>query len=187
METSKTVAQRLHLASMDPKLMPYTTGALEPWSASVVCALAWSIDARDILELGAFEGLTTVALSKALPEACITAIEHDANRAGVAKKRIAFELCENVDVVQNDAIKFLRACIEIGLTFDFAFVDDDHTFAHVAEEVDLLKRVIRPGGMIVMHDVIGAFDLDEIVKYHGGRIIELPLLHAAGGLGVIRV
>ena len=181
------MAYRLHVATQDPKLAPYISGSSEPWSVSVLCALAWSIDARDVLELGAFEGLTTVALSKALPSACITAIEHDPDRSGVAKKRLAAEGVENVDVVQNDAIKFLRACIDLGLTFDFAFVDDDHTFAHVSEEVDLLKRVVHPGGMLVMHDVIGAFGLDEIVRHHGGRIIELPLLHAAGGLGVIRV
>lgn len=177
---------RLQAAINDEKLIRYVSGSTEPWSASVVCALAWSIDAREVLELGAFEGLTTTALAKALPEAHITAIEHDANRAGVAKKRVAFEGCENVDVVQNDAIRFLRACIDLGLMFDFAFVDDDHTYAHVAEELDLLKRVVRPGGMITMHDVLGDFGLDQLVHHHGGRIIELPLLHAAGGLGVIR-
>ena len=180
--------ERLRAALNDEKLAPYVAGSTEPWSASVVCAFAWSIDARDVLELGAFEGLTTVALAKALPAASITAIEHDASRSGVTKKRVAAAGLENVSVVQNDAIKFLRACADLaGPCFDFAFVDDDHTYAHVAEELDLLKRVVRPGGLILMHDVIGDFGLEQLVWHHKGRIIELPLLHAAGGIGVIRV
>ena len=182
-----TAHQRLQIAASDPELAPYISGSTEKWSASVVCAFAWSIDARDVLELGAFEGLTTFKLAHPFPEAMIYAVEHDETRANVVRKRCADQGARNVQVIQRDAIAFLRECIDLGRVFDFAFVDDDHTYAHVAEEIDLLKHIVRPGGLIVMHDVIGAFGLDQLVWHHGGRIIELPLLHAAGGLGVLRV
>ena len=180
------MTRQLSIERDDTALAPFRSGSTEPWSASVVCALAWSIGARSVLELGAFEGLTTLALADALPEARIVGVEHDAARATTVRKRVA--KAPNVDVVQMDAITFLRKCASHEQRFDFAFVDDDHTYAHVAEEIDLLKTyVIRRGGMIVMHDVIGDFGLDQLVHHHGGRIIELPLMHAAGGLGVIRV
>ena len=182
------MTRQLSIERDDTALAPFRSGSTEPWSASVVCALAWSIGARSVLELGAFEGLTTLALAKALPNARIYAVEHDEARATITRNRCANEHGWNVEVIQRDAISFLRECVASERRADFAFVDDDHTYAHVAEEIDLLRTyVIRKGGMIVMHDVIGDFGLDQLVRHHGGRIIELPLLHAAGGLGVIRV
>jgi len=165
----------------------YASGSTEPWAAQVVAALAWSINAGNVLELGAFEGRTTLTLAQRL-DANITAVEITSERATTTRKRLAeFTASPRIEVVEMDALKFLRRCISERRRFDFAFVDDDHTYAHVAEEVDLLKRVVRPGGLIVMHDVIGPFGLDALVRYHGGFIVELPLLHAAGGLGLVRV
>lgn len=165
----------------------YRSGSTEPWAVSTLLGLIYVTRPRDLLELGAFEGRTTLAIAEQIAgRAEITAIEHDADRVAEVMKR-THEYRDVVNVLQSDAIKFLKACNEGGVFFDFAFVDDDHTYAHVAEEVDLLKRIVRPGGLIVLHDVIGPFGLDQLVRHHGGRIIELPLLHAAGGLGLIRV
>ena len=175
----------------DETLAPYVPGSTEPWSVSVLCALTWLTRACDVLELGAFEGRTTEKLAETLEGAPtrfpnLVAVEVDGPRAEVARNRCA--RFPHVRVVERDAIPFLRECLVEGLSFDVAFVDDDHTYAHVAEEIDLLKSgVVRRGGIIVMHDVLGEFELAPLVHLHDGFIIDLPLMHAAGGLGVIRV
>jgi hypothetical protein len=46
---------------------------------------------------------------------------------------------------------------------------------------------MNPGGLILLHDVYGVCDLQEVVKKFGGYSIKLPRLGPAGGLGVIQV
>lgn len=175
---------RLQAALMDARLAPYVSGSTEPWTVSVLCGLIHVMRPRIILELGTFEGLTTLAIANVLsPTQHLVSVEHDETRA--AKARALVGARANVQIIQHDAIAFLKRTQDA--MYDFAFVDDDHAYEHVKEEIALLHRVVRPGGLITMHDVIGDFGLGRIVHEHGGVIMELPLLHADGGLGVIRV
>lgn len=159
----------------------YLSGSTEPWAVSVLQALVRLKKPRRILELGTFEGRTTRALvdvAKGVEEFVTVDIEDRWEDRPMNTQTYSF--------IQDDAIEFLKR-LEFGV-FDFVFVDDDHTRAHVEEELDLLMGgVVSPGGVIVLHDVIGPFDLGSLVTSRGGFIIELPLLHAAGGLGVIEV
>ena len=71
--------------------------------------------------------------------------------------------------------------------FDFAFLDDDHTASHVDREIELLKPRMKKGGLICVHDVMGPFGLGGVVsKYHGFNL-DLPKIHAGGGLGIIQI
>ena len=158
-------------------LDPYMSGSTEPWSASVIQTLIRLVRPSSILELGTFEGLTTQAICDAVPVDVMT----------VDIEQRWKTLPDNAIFVQQEATSFLRAMPKD--SFDFVFVDDDHTREHVAEELRLLidERRVRKGGFVVLHDVIGPFDLGELVTEREGWIVELPLLHAAGGLGVIQV
>lgn len=37
-------------------------------------------------------------------------------------------------------------------TLDWVYLDDDHTYAHVAQELELAARCVKPGGWILGHD-----------------------------------
>lgn len=166
---------------MSDPLAAYMSGSSEPWTASVLAALVRLRRPSRILELGTFEARTTRALAAAAPEAEIMTVD--------LERRFEGDLPANVTFHESDALDFLRA--SRGRPFDFVFVDDDHTYSHVRAEVDLLmyksRFLTRKGSLIVLHDVIGPFGLGEIISDWGGFIIDLPLLHAAGGLGVIEV
>lgn len=160
-------------------LDPYLSGSTEPWAVSVLQALVRLKNPRNLLELGTFEGRTTRALANVMsPNARLWTVD-------VARRHSSFE-DDHIIFFERDAIDFLENDAPQGV-MDFVFIDDDHTKEHVAREIELVKeRVLAPKGLIVLHDVFGPFGLDEIVLAHGGFLIELPLLHAAGGLGVIQ-
>lgn len=153
------------------RLAEYASGSTEPWAVSVLCALARLGRPAKILELGTFEAKTTAKLAEI---AAVTTVDVEKRWSSLPHGAV---FCE------SDAIHFLQST---GAIYDFVFVDDDHEAGHVRTEVELLLGgIVRGGGLIVLHDVIGPFGLDRIVYDHDGFIIELPLLHVAGGLGVI--
>lgn len=169
-------------------LAAYEAGSTEPWTVDILCALIYAKRPRVILELGTFEGKGTRELALAAPQAQIITVEYDAERYAAARAALAD--LPNVHCVHDDAIHFLRSCDDI--RFDFVFVDDDHDATHVAEELRLLHSwqgpsLMSPGGLIACHDVIGRFNLGPVVVGHHGFVLELPLLHAAGGLGLIQI
>ncbi len=163
---------------MSDYLMEYYAGSTEPWAVSVLQAMVRLRHPVNILELGTFEGRTTRAIAEVMPDhATLWTVDIERRHGGFGDPRIKF--------FEEDAITFLRdICPEKSM--NFVFVDDDHTFGHVSTEITMLRdRCMASDGLIVMHDVIGPFGLDKIVEREGGFIIALPLLHAAGGLGVI--
>lgn len=153
----------------------YRSGSTEPWTVSVLCSLVRVTKPKRLLELGTYKGLTTRELAKAMPpDATLTTVDLKAQHGGFDDPRVTF--------VEADALAYIGECP----VPDFVFVDDDHSYDHVAAEVGLLSYVMD-AGLIVLHDVVGPFGLDRIVREHGGFIIEQPLLHVAGGLGVIEL
>lgn len=157
-------------------LEAYASGSTEPWTVSVLQALVRLTRPEALLELGTFEGRTTRALASVMSKhATLCTVD--------LQKRFAepFE-DRRIHFHAMDAIEFLR---RNPTPWHFAFVDDDHDAAHVAEELDLLLACMAPGGLIVGHDVLGPFNLAPLFVERGGFIIELPHLHAAGSLGVI--
>lgn len=169
--------------TQDIDLSEYTSGSTEPWIAEILVSLIRGIRATEVLELGAFEGKTTGWLAAATT-GTVTAVEADATR--LSKAAGSLQDCPNIRWVCGDTIRFLQGK-PAEPTFDFAFVDDDHTYAHVSEELDLLLPRMKRGGIIAMHDVLGSFGLSRLVHKHGGIVLHTPLLHAAGGLGLISV
>jgi len=170
---------------MPQLLESYTSGSTEPWTAQAIVGLMQGVQAKRVLELGSFIGLTTKQLLGGLPlTGSLDTVEFDPDRFETVKNLFAHDT--RVTVWQQDVIDFLE--LWAGPPFDFVFVDDDHKAKHVALELDTLiaRKLVRPGGLIVVHDVCGPFSLDHVVRSCGGFILDLPKLHAAGGLGIIQ-
>ena len=165
----------------------FRTGSTEPWTVDILCALVRAQKPYVIVETGTFEGRTTARLVEAMMsylhehEARLFTVESDPERVKAAWDRILPPGSVNFTIMQGDAIAFLSQCEPP----DFVFLDDDHTEAHVREEIRLVLKILRPGGIVCVHDVIGPFGLGGVVKEYGGVVLDLPRLHAAGGLGII--
>ncbi len=178
--------------AVDP-LAFYRAGSTEPWTVAVLAALVRAKRPYYVLETGTFEGLTTLHLFDAMNDygaehgAILYTIEQDPVRYAQAGQK--FQAVERqhagtaIELLQGDALAFMRNLAPASL--DFIFLDDDHSAPHVKEELDEAARVLRPGGICCVHDVLGPFGLDVLVRMCGGIVLDLPRLHAAGGLGVL--
>lgn len=171
----------------------YRAGSTEPWTVDLLCALVRAMQPHILIETGTFEARTTVKLVEAMDSygpahgAALFTIEADSQRAAGARAVLNEIRVRTpnlgVQLVEGDALAFLRAQPEASV--EFVFLDDDHTAQHVADEVEAALRILRPGGLVCLHDVVGLFGLDAIVRHYGGLVFDLPRLHASGGLGVI--
>lgn len=174
---------------LDDLLADWRAGSCEPWTVNILTAFVQATKPRYLLETGTFEAKTTTRLHFASSvDSHLTSLEID-------KKRWEEASTEHSDLPINflniDAIDYLSSYT--GPLFDFVFLDDDHGAEHVAAELDLLYDhgtgcgLMRPNGLICVHDVFGPFGLGAVVVARHGFLLNLLKLHAAGGLGIIQV
>jgi hypothetical protein len=71
--------------------------------------------------------------------------------------------------------------------WDLCWLDDDHQEFHVRSELTALWPKMKPGGLIVGHDVWGSVNLQKVFKHFNGIALDLPRLGPAGGIGIIQV
>jgi predicted O-methyltransferase YrrM len=168
----------------------YAEGATEPWTAQLVAEFCAAKQARVVLELGGFKGLTSMAIAERMMGyggGQLIICELDKDRCDNIRQLFKAHPARTAGVMarleQQDALTCI-ASLPLQ-SVEVAFVDDDHTASHVEQELKALMPKMVRGGIILLHDVCGPFGLDTLVRRYGGSIIELPKLHAAGGLGVI--
>lgn len=165
----------------------------------MLCAMIRAKKPHVLIETGTFEARTTIKLLFAMEAysaehgSMLYTIEGDLERFKGVQSRLGqyqFESLQRpwsgntgVALHDGDALAFLKA--RPAEFADFIFLDDDHDRSHVDAELTECERILRPGGIICGHDVVGPFCLGEVFKAHGGIILDLPRLHAAGGLGLI--
>lgn len=173
----------------------FRSGSTEPWTAHVIAAIVAAKKPYVVLETGTYLGMTTRVIFEAMISyasehgSILTTVESDPERATAAFDAVT--QWRSVDAHEGVAVKVVCgdaiACIA-GLaedSVDLAFLDDDHAADHVREELWALKPKMRKGGIVLMHDVVGPFGLDEVCRHAGGIVLDFPRLHAAGGLGIV--
>jgi len=167
-------------------LADWRSGSTEPWTVNILTAFVHALKPMRLLETGTFEALTTERLHFASPEGSqLVSLELDEKR-WMKASTYCLEY-PGVTVLCTGAVNYLAKYD--GPQFNFVFLDDDHERQHVAAELDLLhdRKLVVPGGLICVHDVVGPFGLGAVVTARHGFILELPRLHAAGSLGLIQV
>ena len=114
-------------------------------------AIAGCMEATEVMETGYDAGKTTEVLCQT--NANITAIDNHSEYADV--KRVAQRILSpypNCLIVDDDIVHFVQDHPD--LQFDLVYIDDNHDEGHVYAELSLIKNMVRPGGIIVFHDVI---------------------------------
>lgn len=112
--------------------------------------IALSLQAKRILELGVRGGDTTrpLLLAATLNGGKLTSVDLQPT-SYVPEDPMRWEFA------QGDAIWFLELCIQKGLVFDLIYVDDDHTYQHVSDELALISTLITPSSVVLLHDLMG--------------------------------
>lgn len=172
----------------------HVDGATEAWVQDLLCALIGGLhrDHPTVLECGGFLGHTSAKLAQYLQDSgggTLYVVEWDPeapDRADAVDARLAALELPDVTwrVIRSEAIQTITGFPDESL--DFAYLDDDHTKAHVHAEISALVTKMRPGGLITGHDVHGSCDLQTVFHEWGGIALDLPRLGPAGGLGIIQ-
>lgn len=111
---------------------------------------------KDVLELGAFQGLSSCCIA-ATAKSLVTVDTFDGR--GTAEPGDYQDIFwRNINSVGRSAtvkaIKGLFADVVPGLTetFDVVFIDGSHDYESVKQDIGLARGVLRPGGHLLMHD-----------------------------------
>jgi len=76
---------------------------------------------------------------------------------------------------------------------DFLFIDGDHTYDGVKADFEMYSGLVRPGGIIALHDIASSYDRTEVERFWKevkvGRESEEFILGSDGlyGIGMLRV
>jgi predicted O-methyltransferase YrrM len=124
----------------------------------------------DILELGAYHGLSTSILSRANIDSPlkkhIYCVELDADAAAMTQANLTEAgLEKDVTVLRNDALSALREFASEGKKFEFVFVDHSHTYEAVYTVCREFNQVLLPGAFCLFHDFNDARNRDNNREY----------------------
>src|SRR3990172_1438009 len=105
-----------------------------------------------VLEIGTFEGDTSVSIGKALRDNnlghLITTDIKDYGQENVIKEA---GLSDFITCVKNSSTVFMDGLVP---GFDMIFIDDGHSFPEVIRDLEIANRLVKNHGFILGHDVL---------------------------------
>jgi len=129
---------------------------VSPVQAQLLAMLVQIQGAQRCIEVGVFTGYSSLAVALALPESGrLVACERDERCLEIAKKYYQRAgVAHKIDVKHALAADSLRSLLDCGeaSSYDFAFVDADKRMYE--EYFELLLKLVRLGGLIVMDNVL---------------------------------
>lgn len=137
-----------------------TSATIEGWMSAE--ELEWLAEAARshsaIVELGCYLGRSTRALAENTPGKVYAVDDFKGPRDAEVSNRHSIESRFRANVAGLPVVvmkanhRDLMAWDFIGIPVDFMFIDGSHEYEHVAQDITLAKRVVRPGGLIAGHD-----------------------------------
>lgn len=181
---------RCHAAN-DCKPFEHEPGDTETYISRLVADFVIATGALSVLETGAFRGATTAWILQSLgslQRGHLTICEIDPSRTQALRDRFGLAGGQ-LTIHEGDVLQFLRTTDQ---TFDLCWLDDSHEERHVRKELELLYPKMRPGALILMHDVCGVcpgnqYPLGRICNEFGGYVLNIGRMGPAGGLGLIAI
>jgi predicted O-methyltransferase YrrM len=134
---------------------------LEPETARLLALLVRATGAREVLELGTSNGYSTVWLADAVRDTGgrVVSVELEADRSAAAAANVAGAgLDAFAELRIQDAADALAAAADGSVDLLFLDAERPHYVAYWPD----LKRVVRPGGLLAIDNVIShAHELEE--------------------------
>jgi predicted O-methyltransferase YrrM len=124
------------------------------------CISRYAVGKLRAVEIGVFEGVTTGVIASALPEGAeLFGVDpFIAGRAGI---------CWGKSIATKEAYHFKPRChisfveefsheasLKIDGTFDFVFIDGDHSLQGIIQDWDDWSARVDAGGIIALHDTV---------------------------------
>lgn len=115
-----------------------------------------------ICEIGAAGGGTTFLLAHASPaDAVIITVDlvfTETRKAALRQFALPGQriLCLQKDSHQPEAVRAVRECLA-GRDLDVLYLDGDHSYDGIKADFELFSPLVRPGGIIVFHDIVPDF------------------------------
>jgi predicted O-methyltransferase YrrM len=107
---------------------------------------------RRVLEIGVLYGGTLqVWLREAAPHATVVAVDvyHPVQERYDDWLRADTQLVVGIGSSHGDAAPLIRDCAP----YDWVYIDGDHSASAVEADVLLALQVVRPGGLLLLHDI----------------------------------
>ncbi|KAB2939026.1 MAG: class I SAM-dependent methyltransferase [Hyphomicrobium sp.] len=141
-------------------------GGVNPGDRRAIYHLIYALNPRSVLEVGTHVGASTFHIARALraaaPDGTLTTVDiSDVNDpqsgawVSVGLNRAprdmlaALDCARHVTFVVRPSLEFMTATNE---KYDFIFLDGDHSARAVYLETAAALRLLRPGGLILLHD-----------------------------------
>lgn len=156
-----------------------------PGMRLLIGALAFLMRSKNAIECGLDAGITAQAL-------ILGSSEFEGQVVGIDTSTDPAQLHSypNYKYVREDALAYLRKvgpdCVDI------IILDDDHSESHVRDEIIEIKRVLRPQGIAIFHDVYYHPHIEKAIRelLTGWDMIMLPAwgppLNVDMGCGIAR-
>ncbi len=154
-------------------------------------------DRIDVMEIGSYKGKSTVMFLEAHPQTFITCIEPfcgptDADVQHLYGSQFKEDFLKNTEryrdrvrlIEKYSSDPSLRDDLR-GATFDICFIDGDHTFSSVVNDIELCLPLLKKGGLLILDDYW--IDCDPSFKFRGVRdAVNKMLLYQYKFLFVVR-
>jgi len=158
-------------------------GGSELGLAMSLFSLAVSTRATNVLEIGRFKGLSTLALASALkfidagweesshhkqrPDIDYPAFEAPRQRRLISIDPVptaeATALIERAGLTKYVAfVNYRSDAVKVQGELDLLFIDGDHSYEGCARDVMQYVPFVRPGGYFILHDYYGWFDKNGV-------------------------
>jgi cephalosporin hydroxylase len=122
--------------------------------------LAQRLGPTNACELGTWNGGTTFLLANLLPSLrVIIGVDRLIQNADQMKRaipdRVRLDLIEGPSA-ERETVERVRNALR-GEPLDLLFIDADHSYAAVRKDFEAYSGLVRPGGIIALHDIIPDF------------------------------
>lgn len=182
--------------------LPLAVMQIAPEQGQFMAMLVKLMGARRAIEIGVYTGYSALIVAEALPDdGLLVACDIDAETTAIAQRYWRDGgVTHKIDLRLAPAAQTLNSLLEEGQagSFDFAFIDADKSSYH--EYYELCLRLLRPGGLIVVDNVLwGGAVLEAWASDNDTRAIQqfntqirrdervdLSLLPIADGLSLLR-
>lgn len=150
----------------------------------ILLPLVEKLKPKAILEIGTYKGgSATMWKNKFKPKVLITV---DIERLAKLKN------CNYLTGLPSQDPRVFEQISNIlgGREIDLLFIDGDHNYEAVKRDFEIFEPLVRPGGMIVFHDILYRYDDGDVPKLwkeikRNYNYIEIAQNHDTTGVGVI--
>ena len=129
------------------------TSLMSPRLAQLVYGLVSDLKPGNIIELGAFLGITTAYLAKAAPEASVFSIERFYETLSITKESLQKLNIHNVKLLSGNANELLPELISGIPELDFILIDGNHPGAAILNYFNCCLPKMSKNSMMIFEDI----------------------------------